>query len=237
VKYARAAGDVSGTTAWHPFTNDQGVSKLAAQVSQASIVFAAPSSVDRLHMTAEDYMLQNPTTTRLYLVHLGGWQDGMEQRYDGRSCVEHINSVLMLGAQLRMQLGILQDPSVSPDTKSPGKAVHSSFEFAVGRYGDRVKVFNAGTAHAAYGDPAFADWVDDPGTTAIVLMGFDADICAHANIFGSKQCVAETAPLDTLAPPRLVPALVSRKDVVTARPLLISTGRISRPEYGPLQNT
>jgi hypothetical protein len=65
--------------------------------------------------------------------------------------------------------------------------VAANFELAVGRYGDRVTVFNA-------------------GTTAIVLMGFDADICAHANIFGSKQCYAETALRHYFVPKILSPA-------------------------------
>jgi len=79
--------------------------------------------------------------------------------------------------------------------------------------------------------------VDDASVKAIVVMGFDADICVHANVFGSKQYVKESVPVGALTPPQLLPALLGEKDIVTSRPLLIGTGVILRPEWGPLYHT
>ena len=53
-----------------------------------------------------------------------------------------------------------------------------------------------------------------------------------ANMFGGPQCEAATAPLGTKAPPKLVPALLEKVDVVTSRPMLITTGTTKHPSYG-----
>ena len=63
----------------------------------------------------------------------------------------------------------------------------------------------------------------------VVVMGFDANICVNANLFGSR----ETMPDGSFIPP-----LTSMTNVVTSRAVLATTGAIypfhNQGEYGVL---
>lgn len=70
------------------------------------------------------------------------------------------------------------------------------------------------------------------GKAAVVVMGFDADICVRANLFGAPDHL----PAGGLAPP-----LTSVANVVTSRALLVTGGTIYPVNhlgaYGVLFNT
>lgn len=216
---------------WMEFTNAQGQKKLTAKVEGLQI---AKADYKQLDMTVEDYMLKHRQGTRLYLVHVGKHDDCMEQRYDGRTCVEHLQSVLALGAKLGMHLAILRDP-IHKDSPpiSPGEAVFQRIKDHVGMYSPgKVVVLNGGSGHSGYADSSFTDWVNQDNVTGIVVMGYDGAVCVHANVFGSTQCLQETAALGTHGAPTLLPALVCDKNIITSRPLLLSGGTLSKVESG-----
>lgn len=131
VKFSQSATSPTATCQWNRF-NGKGGEKLGASVEMGTLQLAVPTLCESLSMTVEDYMLKNPATTSLLLINVGSHDVGMDQIYDGRTCIEHINSVLELGAKLRMQLAILQDPSVDPATKTPSEAVFNGLKHNVG---------------------------------------------------------------------------------------------------------
>lgn len=237
VKFGKSANSPTATCQWNQFEGQGGV-KLGASIVQGTFQHATATSCDSLDMTVEDYMLKNPATTRLFLIHVSAHQNGMDQTYDGRTCVEHINSVLELGAKLRMKLAILQEPSVNPATKTAMNAVFDGFKHGVGQYDEeRATVINGGMNHTGWSDPAFGAWINVASTRSLVVIGCDADICVRANVFGSTEFVDSTSPLGTVTPPRLVPALLERKDIVTSRPMLIAAGKVQQAEWDLLQHT
>lgn len=61
------------------------------------------------------------------------------------------------------------------------------------------------------------------GHDAVVVMGFDADACVQANMFGTP---------DRMPDGTLPPAPVNKVSVIASRPLQTTTGTINTAEYG-----
>jgi Isochorismatase family len=171
-----------------------------------------------LEQTVTEYIEANAANTRLLLIHLGGHQGDMNHSWEGATALDHMNAVLTAAAEKNMHVCILRDPHTGvrgQNVPTPTNAVCAGLRNAVGGIpGTHIWVADGGNQHSAFHDPAFQIWVTNPGVNAVIVMGFDADICVRGNVFGISEQAANVVPLS------LVPALINFVDVVTSRPLL-----------------
>lgn len=175
-----------------------------------------------LNMTVPEYMAAHADNVRVLLIHLGTPKEYMSIEFDGVSSLEHMNAVLRTASEYRIHVCVLCDPherGMGVGTPTAGDAVCDGLRHAVGAIPEtHIRVADAGSNHSAFHDPAHRDWVTAPGVNSIVVMGYQADVCVRGNVFG----ISET--LQGSQPPRLVPALINVKDVITAKPLLWADG-------------
>ena len=182
-------------------------------------------------MTVTEYIEAKAANTRLVLIHLGGPQGDMSHSWDGATALEHMNAVLNAAAENNMHVCILRDPHTGvrgQNVPTPTNAVCAGLQNAVvGIPGTNIWVADGGNKHSAFHDPAYQAWVSTPGVTAVIVMGFDADVCVRGNVFGISEAAANANP------PSLVPALINFVDVVTSRPLLSGgdAGTIQSMDY------
>lgn len=171
-----------------------------------------------LDMTVPEYLEANPANTRLVVIHFGSPQGDMNRRWDGATALDHMNAVLNAAAENNVRVCILRDPHTGvrgQNVPTPVNAVCAGLQNAVGAIpATNVWVADGGNFHSAFHDPAYQAWVSAPAVTAVVVMGFDADICVRGNVFGIAERAANAVP------PSVVPALINFVDVVTSRPLL-----------------
>jgi hypothetical protein len=92
-----------------------------------------------------------------------------------------------------------------------------------------VAVNELGHRHMGGIHAAFNNFVTNYPT--VVVMGFDADVCVRANLFGATEYPAN-AVVGTSA---LTP-IAAQANVVTSRAVLVTVGVIQQPEYGLIQN-
>jgi hypothetical protein len=184
-----------------------------------------------LDMTVTEYIEANAANTRLVLIHLGGHQGDMGRSWDGATALDHMNAVLNAAAEQNMHVCILRDPHTGvrgQNLPTPTNAVCAGLQNAVGAIpGTHIWVADGGSQHSAFHDPAYQAWINTQGVNAVIVMGFDADICVRGNVFGISE-------RDANAPqPSLVPALINFVDVVTSRPLLSggAAGTVQSMDY------
>jgi hypothetical protein len=145
---------------------------------------------------------------------------------DGMSVVNHLKSVLVAiqhrkGGACALHIG---------ESQPVCDAIADEFNAC----SDRVTVNEPGSRHMGAAHPAFDDFVKKYRT--IVVMGFDADICVCANLFGApeyREREAEDVPLPKGT--SSLPPLTSQADVVTSRALLVTNGAINPTQYRLLQ--
>jgi len=187
-------------------------------INYGSIQLTKSTAQIGLDMTVTEYIEANANTTRLVLIRLGGHQGDMNHAWDGATALDHMNAVLYAATENGVHVCILRDPHNGvrgQNVPTPVNAVCAGLQTAVGAIpGTDIWVADGGGQHSAFHDPAYQTWVTAAGVTAVIVMGFDADICVRGNVFG----IAE--PAANAAPPGLVPALINFTDVVTSRPLL-----------------
>ncbi len=183
-----------------------------------SLQLSMSSAKIGLDQTVTEYIEANAASTRVLLIHLGGAQADMPHNWDGASALDHMNAVLNAAAENHVHVCILRDPHNGvrgQNLPTPVNAVCAGLQNAVGAIpGTHVWVADGGTHHSAFHDPAFQAWINPGGVTAVVVIGFDADICVRGNVFGVAEQAANVLPL------AVVPALINFTDVITSRPLL-----------------
>jgi hypothetical protein len=171
-----------------------------------------------LDMTVTEYIEANAANTRLVLIHLGGPQADMSCSWDGATALDHMNAVLNAAAKNNMHVCVLRDPHKGvrgQNVPTPANAVCAGLQNSVGGIpGTHIWVADGGDLHSAFHDPAYQAWVSTPAVNAVIVMGFDADVCVRGNVFGIAELAANAVT------PSLVPALLNFTDVVTSRPLL-----------------
>jgi hypothetical protein len=191
----------------------------------------APSA--SLHQTIEEFIYTAPAIPAvnigIVMIHLGAFQQSMLDRYDGWRVLDHMNSVLRVGWNCHCDLCILHmgaQPEVCPE-----------LDPEVSYFFHRVTVHELGHAHMGNSHPSFLQFMQTHNP--VVVMGFDANICVRANLFGTNEYMPHIGPGPDPHTP--VPPIVSVTDVVTSRAVLVCNGPIypvnHQGEYGVLFNT
>lgn len=177
-----------------------------------------------LNQSCEQFLLDSTENNGIVLIHLCKFQQPMDNVFNGRKVVDHMNSVLRVAAMLDVpvcSLHMTEDVPVCAELRDAYDAVPH-----------RTPVFR-NKGHMGSAAEAFRDFASTKDNC--VVMGFDGTICVHANIFGCAEFL-ETDPT------KPAPPLISLTNVVTSRAVLVndgvlySKGSTARP-YGVLNNT
>jgi hypothetical protein len=191
---------------------------------QAGRVFATTQNILPLGLTLEQYIIENHALVGVLLIHLSDVVVGMELMFNGRSTLTHIKSVIRVARLMGCPLCCLTMKATA-DVCAPLAPEYN-------QVGGRVRVLEPRT-HTS-NDVNFTTFV--AAQQNLVVMGFDADVCVFANVFGSN----EPNPGPAFRPP-----LLTQTNIVMSRAALVSNRNISSiaspsmgaNEYGPLFNT
>ena len=173
--------------------------------------------------SVEDFIYTAPGPVGAVLIHVDGHQNGMDVVVDGMRVIDHMKATLRAvqhrgGGACALHIG--NTPPVLP-------ALQVEFNACVA---NRVVVNEQGHRHMGGFHAAFNNFV--AGYATVVVMGFDADVCVRANLFGTTEHPANAV----VGTPALTP-ITAQADVVTSRAVLVTMGVIQQAEYGVLQNT
>ncbi len=175
-----------------------------------------------MNKTVEEYLYTVPGHKGIVLIHLGSFQAPMSTRIDGWPVLSHMKSVLRVARDVNCNICVLHmggNPEVCPELANE-----------VNAFGNRVVVHEVGNHHMGNHHQAFRNFVRRH--SSVVVMGFDADICVRANLFGTTEYFPDH---------RTVPPIISMTNVITSRALLVTTGTINpvghQGEYGQLYGT
>ncbi|MBZ2185083.1 MAG: hypothetical protein K7J46_10250 [Bryobacter sp.] len=172
--------------------------------------------------SVEDFVYTAAGPIGVVLIHLDGYQNGMHERVDGIRVIDHMQNVLVAvrhrgGNACALHIG--NTPPVLPALAMEFNA------FGV----NRVIVNEQGHRHMGSFHAAFNQFVTAYAT--VVVMGFDADNCVRANLFGTKEYAANAVQgTNSLTP------ITAQADAVTSRAVLVTGGVINSAEYGLIQN-
>jgi len=171
--------------------------------------------------SVEDFIYKNPAAVGVVLIHLSAVEPGMDTIFDGMTVTDHMKSVLRAVAHRNGGACALH----LTNTAVCGPLVPDYNAVPV-----RVEVHEHTPKHMGSRHAAFNTFIGNYQT--IIVMGWDANICARANLFGTFEWPDGAMPGTNSLPP-----LVSQANVVTSRALLVTLGVIdSMPQYGQLQN-
>ena len=174
--------------------------------------------------SVEDFIYRSIVPVGAVLIHVDAHQGGMDTLIDGVTVLTHMKRVLRAIADRgwgACALHIGATPPVLPALQPEFNACPA--HPAVNETGHR----HMGGAHAA-----FNNFVT--GYATVIMMGFDADVCVRANLFGATEY-----PVNPLGGPPApnTPALApvcTQADVVTSRAVLVTPGTIGIADYGPI---
>ncbi len=171
------------------------------------------------NMAPEQWLLSTGGTKGILLVHLSGFQDPMNSLHNGRRGVDHMNSVLRIGRLVGADLLCLH---------MEGDATCPQLAEAATAYGGSKTDLHITPQHMGGRSQVYRTFAANHNH--VLVMGFDANICVNANLFGSPE---KMPPSNNFVPP-----LTSLTNVVTSRALLVSSGVIfpfdNQGEYGVL---
>lgn len=174
-----------------------------------------------LGKTIEEHIITSDYKPGVILIHLGDYRNGMETMIDGYPVVEHIKSVLRVAQKEDgdlCNLHMTQDKNICNELRNDVAA------FAANRIVD----ISEPERHMGGRHQAFRDFVKNHNY--VIVMGFDADICVRANLFGAPEHYGNKHTT--------VPPILSMANVVTSRAVLVSKGQIGGgkeyKEYGVL---
>lgn len=195
--------------------------------SKGKGVFVIPPSAF-LGMSIVKCLLTDPKDTGLLLIHLGhAKSNGLEERFNGRTTLEYMTSVLRVARLVDCPVTVL---SMAKDGEEHLCPVLLR-EFMLVDPPRRL-VIHEPKLHTATNNPAMVEFLQRQ--KRLVVMGFDATICVFANVFGSME---RMGGLDE----RLRPPLLTFADVIMSRATLACKGlldaktpSVGRKEYGPL---
>lgn len=171
------------------------------------------------NMSAEQWLLSTGGTIGILLVHLSGFQNAMNNLFNGRRSVDHMNSVLRIGRLVGADLLCLH---------MEGNATCPQLSEAAGAYGGNKTDLHITPQHMGGRSQVYRNFAANHNH--VLVMGFDANICVNANLFGSPE---KMPPNNDFVPP-----LTSLTNVTSSRALLVSNGVIfpfdNQGEYGVL---
>lgn len=171
-----------------------------------------------LNQSIEQWLLTAPGTKGILLIHLSDYQAPMDEDFNGRRVVDHINSVLRIGRLCGCDLLCLY---------MQGNPVCAELADAANAYGQSKTDLLIAIHHMGGRNPVYRNFAATHNH--VVVMGFDANVCVNANLFGSPELM----PDDSFVPP-----LTSLTNVVTSRAVLVTEGQIfpfdNQNEYGVL---
>jgi hypothetical protein len=171
-----------------------------------------------LNQTIEQWLLTTPGTKGILLIHLSNFQQPMNQVYSGRRVVDHMNSVLRIGRLCGCDLLCLY---------MQGNPVCNELADAANAFEARKTDLRVHPQHMGGRSEVYRNFANQHNN--VVVMGFDADVCVNANLFGSPERIPDQS---------FVKLLTSMTNVVTSRGVLVMTGVIypagNQGEYGVL---
>lgn len=170
-----------------------------------------------LGVTVEQFIWEYHGKIGVFLIHMGKVVDGMDMIMNGKTCIGHIKSVLQVAAQKNANVLALH--------LFEGQPVCQQLQEAYLRFNNRTEIFQP-EKHEG-GDNAYFKAFAEAHSTCVVI-GWDADVCAAANVLGSLAFDEND---------QLIAPIVSHTNVVTSRPLLITSGQIRTAEWGVLSGT
>jgi hypothetical protein len=208
---------------WRKYVKDD--ARSWAPEAKDGMELATATRIEGVPGTVEEFILNEPAQTGVIMIHLQGFQDSMNRVYDGWKALDHMRSVLRVAAAVKLRLLVLK--------VAQGDAVCAELKPALAGFGEVREVYVA--RHSGFHDASYREFVG--GLRNVVVMGFDADVCVHINVFGGPELLDATdEERRTNAPSRPVGALLSEVNVITSRPLLVArgfNGVVDRAEYGP----
>ncbi|MFO7854135.1 MAG: hypothetical protein R6V44_02735 [Paracoccaceae bacterium] len=183
-----------------------------------AVVAGAPPALATAD-SVEQFMIENAGTTGVVMIHLNDTQAGYARAIDGQRTIEHVISVLRVAEMLDMPvMNLAQNqalPPVAPELVPVWNDLRNK----------RTVVQPHG--HMGDGDPAFNLWAER--LQNVVVTGYDAEVCVHANIFGAPE---HSRSDDRRGIRRLRP-LTTVANVISSRAIVVSTGAvIAKPEFG-----
>lgn len=177
-----------------------------------------------LNMTVEEFLYTSNERIGIVLIHMGKFQPPMYDLKDGWTVLSHMQSVLRAASLKGNDICVLhldKNPvcrDLAEDVESFGKKDQEG----------RIEIRETGNAHMGGRQKEFREFIARHNT--IVVMGFDANVCVKANLFGTKEYYDDTQNAHATVPP-----ILSQANVVTSRALLVGNGVINHCEaYGEL---
>jgi len=173
--------------------------------------------------SVEDFIYRAPGPVGAVLIHVDAHQNGMDVVVDGMRVIDHMKAALRAiqhrgGGACALHIG---------NTPPVLAALQVEFNACVA---NRVVVNEQGHRHMGGFHAAFNNFVT--GYATVVVMGFDADVCVRANLFGTTE-----HPANAVVGASAVTPITAQADVVTSRAVLVTMGVIQQAEYGVIQNT
>ena len=166
-----------------------------------------------LGVPVEEFILGHPDLSLgVLLIHLSNFQAAMNRTYCGWKAVDHMRSVIRTAVHRNLEHAVLYMKGGAPACGPLAEVLQA---------GRLVYCHELGNHHSGFFNAYFDAFV--ARHDALVVMGFDADVCVPANLFGTA---------DRMPDGNLPPALVNKVTVITSRPLLVVNGTINKPEYG-----
>lgn len=176
-----------------------------------------------LNLTVEQYLFINPATG-IVLIHMSDHDAGMDEIFEGETCLEHIKSVLRVAKKMGCDVCALfmkDDLPVLAALDTEYKAFKSH---------KKVTEVLEKKLHMGTTNQNFLTFLQKHPT--VVVIGFDGTICVPANMFGSAEKAFDgnwARPLTTVA------------NVVTSRAMIVSTGvlytKYTQQPWGVLNHT
>lgn len=167
-----------------------------------------------LYMTVEQFLLTHGGRAGVLMIHMEKPDKiGLEMKFNGHTCLNHIQSVLRVAALKECDLCILNQC---------GPKLTEKLERQLSSYGGEKKTtVIVPKGHMGGRDAQFRNFMQSH--EEVVVIGFDANVCVDANLFGSIEFMKEGNVL------RFIPPVITQTDVVTSRAILVSPGKISPP--------
>jgi hypothetical protein len=175
-----------------------------------------------------EQLLASPADASILLIHLANEHDaGLEETFNGRTCLQYITSVVRVGRMVGCPVGVL----------SIGNAAHPPLcpvLMAEYRLVPQIRraLIHDDTKHTAGHRPEMQRFLAQ--RPRCVVMGFDGRICVFANVFGSWEREGDgTTPY---RPPLITFAdlIMSRATLATRQQLYANSPSFGKAEYGPL---
>lgn len=194
----------------------------APKIEKPQIVVGTPP-VSFLEKSCEQFLMDSNERNGIILIHLCAFQKPMNDQYNGKPVVDHMNTVLRVAK-------LLDIPVCSLHMKENTPVCHELKE-AYDAVPRRYPVFRK-QGHMGSVDREFREFAESMDNC--IVMGFDGTICVPANIFGCPEYVdaQRTCP----APP-----LITLTNVITSRAVLVCDGGLYSKApgmpYGVLTNT